>query len=108
MNILFPLPGKIDQIPLFGTLFNMKFHPTALNTKDDIFKLLNLVRTYFHDYGGKHIQFNVISRDTLIDAQINPENYKSLVVRVAGYSALWVELDRNIQDEIIARTENSW
>jgi len=100
--------GKIDQVPLFGTLFNMKFHPTALNTKDDVFKLLNLVRTYFHDYGGKHIQFNVVSRDTLIDAQINPENYKNLVVRVAGYSALWVELDRNIQDEIIARTENTW
>ena len=97
--------GKIDQVPIYGVLFNMKFHPSALKTREDVNKLLNLVRTYFHDYGGKHIQFNVISRDTLIDAQMHPENYKSLVVRVAGYSALWIELDRNIQDEIIARTE---
>jgi len=100
--------GKIDQVPIFGVLFNLKFHPNALATRDDLHKLINLMRTYFHDYGGKHIQFNVISRETLIDAQTNPENYKSLVVRVAGYSALWVELDRNIQDEIIARTENAW
>ena len=55
----------------------------------------------------QHIQFNVISRQTLIDAQNHPENYKGLVVRVAGYSAFFVELNKEIQDDIIARTEHS-
>jgi formate C-acetyltransferase len=84
----------------------MKFHPSALKTKEDLLKFLTLIRTYLDDYGGKHIQFNVVSRETLQDAQAHPERYRNLVVRVAGYSALWVELDRTIQDEIIARTEH--
>ena len=99
--------GKINHIPLFGTLFNMKFHPNALKTKEDLSKFLTLIRTYFDNYGGKHIQFNVIDRKTLLDAQAHPDRYRNLVVRVAGYSALWVELDHKIQNEIIARTEQT-
>jgi formate C-acetyltransferase len=99
--------GKIDQVRLLGVLLNVKFHPSALKTKDDLRNLLAFIKTYLIDYGGKHIQFNVISRETLLDAQEHPERYRNLVVRVAGYSALWVELDRTIQNEIISRTEHS-
>jgi formate C-acetyltransferase len=97
--------SKIDQVPIFGTLFNMKFSPSALKTREDLTKFLTLIDTYLFDYGGKHIQFNIIDRETLLDAQKNPERYRNLVIRVAGYSALWVELTREIQDEIIKRTE---
>jgi pyruvate formate-lyase/glycerol dehydratase family glycyl radical enzyme len=100
--------GRIDHTPIFGTLFNMKFHPSALKTREDLQKFLSLIKTYFHDYGGKHIQFNVIDRGTLLDAQKHPERYRNLVIRVAGYSALWVELDAHIQDEIIKRTEHGF
>jgi len=89
-------------------LFNIKFHPSALSTREDLFKFLSMVRTYFHDLGGKHMQFNVVSSEVLMDAQAHPENYQNLVVRVAGYSALWVELERTIQDEIIARALKTW
>lgn len=100
--------GKINHTPIFGTLLNMKFHPSALKTRDDLKKFMALFKTYLIDFGGKHIQFNVISRQTLLDAQAHPENYRSLVVKVAGFSALWVELDRRIQDEILARTEHKF
>lgn len=96
--------GKIDQIPLFGTLLNMKFHPSSLKDRPDCEKLLVLIKTYF-SYGGKHVQFNVVDSKTLREAQANPERYPNLIVRVAGYSALFHELHRNIQDEIISRTE---
>ena len=96
--------GKIDQIPLFGTLLNMKFHPSALKGEEDLGKLLALVKTYF-EYGGKHIQFNVVDTKTLREAQEHPELYRNLIVRVAGYSALFTELSQKIQDEIITRTE---
>jgi len=99
--------GKIDHMPIFGTLLNMKFHPNSLKSRENLEKFLALIKTYLDDYGGKHIQFNVISRETLLDAQTHPDKYRNLVVRVAGYSALWVELDRTIQDEIIARTEHT-
>lgn len=99
--------GKIDQLPILGALFNMKFHPSALDTKSDLNKFLALIKTYLVDFGGKHIQFNVVSRETLLDAQAHPERYRNLIVRVAGYSALWVELDRTMQNEIISRTEHS-
>ncbi len=98
--------GKINHTPIFGTLFNMKFLPSALKTREDLMKFLALIKTYLVDYGGKHIQFNIMDRETLLDAQKHPERYRNLIVRVAGYSALWVELDRHIQDEIIARTEH--
>jgi formate C-acetyltransferase len=100
--------GKIDHVPLYGTLLNMKFNPSALKTRDDLEKFLAMIRTYLVEYGGKHIQFNVVSKETLLDAQAHPERYRNLIVRVAGYSALWVELDRTIQNELIARTEHSF
>ncbi len=99
--------GKIDQLPMQGSLLNQKFHPASLKTEDDLRKFLALIKTYLINLGGKHIQFNVVDRDTLLDAQDNPDKYTSLVVRVAGYSALWVELDRVVQNEIIARSEQS-
>jgi len=100
--------GKIDQLPMQGSLLNQKFHPSALKTESDLKKFLALIKTYLIDLGGKHIQFNVIDRDILLDARDNPDKYVSLVVRVAGYSALWVELDRLVQDELIARSEQSF
>lgn len=100
--------GKIDHTPIFGTLFNMKFLPSTLATTSDLQKVLALIRTYFVEGNGRHIQFNVVDRAKLIDAQQHPENYPNLVVRIAGYSALWVELDSKIQNEIIARTEQSF
>ena len=71
-------------------------------------KFLALIKTYFEGYMGKHIQFNVVSKETLRDAQAHPENHRNLVVRVAGYSALWIELERVLQDEIITRMEKKW
>ncbi len=96
--------GRIDQSPLFGTLLNMKFHPSALKIREDLMKLQALMKTYF-EYGGKHVQFNVIDSKVLREAQKHPELHPNLIVRVAGYSALFNELHRNIQDEIISRTE---
>lgn len=97
--------AKLDHyIASNGTLFNMKFHPTALAGTHGLENFVSLVRGYF-DQKGSHIQFNVVSRETLRDAQAHPENYKSLVVRVAGYSALFTTLSRSLQNDIIARTE---
>ncbi len=87
-----------------GTLFNMKFHPSALKGASGLESFVALIRGYF-DQKGSHMQFNVVSRETLLDAQKNPEKYKSLVVRVAGYSALFTTLSRSLQDDIINRTE---
>jgi formate C-acetyltransferase len=96
---------KIDQILCSSTLLNMRFHPTALQSEEDLKKLAMLIKTYFN-FGGKWIQFNVVSRETLLDAQKNPESYRDLVVRVAGYSAYFVQLGKALQDDIIARTEH--
>ena len=97
--------SKLDHyIASNGTLFNMKFHPSALEGESGIDSFVNLIRGYF-DQKGSHVQFNVVSRETLIDAQKNPEKYKSLVVRVAGYSALFTTLSKSLQDDIINRTE---
>ena len=87
-----------------GTLFNMKFHPSALEGRSGLESFVALIRSYF-DQKGMHMQFNVVSRETLLDAQKHPENYKTLVVRVAGYSALFTSLSRSLQDDIIHRTE---
>lgn len=87
-----------------GTLFNQKFHPSALSGERGLDNFIALIRAYF-DQKGSHVQFNVIDRDTLKDAQKNPEQYKHLVVRVAGYSALFTTLSRSLQDDIINRTE---
>lgn len=87
-----------------GTLFNQKFHPSALSGREGLEKLAALVRGYF-DQKGMHVQYNVVGRETLIEAQKHPEQYKNLVVRVAGYSAHFVSLDKGLQDDIINRTE---
>ena len=87
-----------------GTLFNMKFHPSALEGRSGLESFVALVRGYF-DRKGSHMQFNVVSRETLRDAQKHPEKYKSLVVRVAGYSALFTTLSKGLQEDIINRTE---
>ena len=86
-----------------GTLYNQKFHPSALSSTSALEKFVSYIRGYF-DQKGMHVQFNVVSRETLLDAQQNPEKYKSLVVRVAGYSALFTSLSRSLQDDIINRT----
>ena len=90
-----------------GTLFNQKFHPSALAGRQGLENFAALIRAYF-DQKGSHMQFNVVSRETLLDAQKNPENYKHLVVRVAGYSALFTTLSRSLQDDIINRTEQGF
>ena len=89
-----------------GTLFNQKFHPSALSGMEGLEKFVAYLRGYF-DQKGMHVQYNVISRETLLDAQKHPENYKNLVVRVAGYSALFTTLSRSLQDDIINRTEQT-
>ena len=97
--------AKLDHgIASNGTLFNMKFHPSALKGASGIEGFISLIRAFF-DQKGMHMQFNVVSRETLRDAQLHPENYKNLVVRVAGYSALFTTLSKSLQDDIINRTE---
>ena len=90
-----------------GTLLNQKFHPSALAGMSGLMKFTSLIRSYF-DQKGMHMQFNVVTRETLLDAQKNPEKYKTLVVRVAGYSALFTTLSRSLQDDIINRTEQGF
>ncbi len=99
--------SKLDHfIASNGTLYNMKFHPSALKGEEGLWNFVSLIRGYF-DQKGSHMQFNVVSRETLEDAQKHPENYKNLVVRVAGYSALFTTLSRSLQDDIISRTEQA-
>ena len=87
-----------------GTLCNMKFHPTALRGAGGLDKLRGVMQTYF-DRGGMELQLNIVSGDTLRDAQKHPENYRDLVVRVAGFSAYFVEVFKGCQDDLISRTE---
>ena len=97
--------SKLDHgIASNGTLFNQKFHPSALSGTKGLNSFVHYIRGFF-DQKGSHIQFNVVSRETLLEAQKNPDQYKSLVVRVAGYSALFTSLSRSLQDDIINRTE---
>lgn len=97
--------GRLDHcaVPL-GILLNQKFHPSALEGESGTRKLASLLRT-FVALKLQHVQFNVVSAETLREAQKHPEKYRDLVVRVAGYSAFFNDLDRAIQDDIIARTE---
>ena len=100
--------SKLDHgIASNGTLYNQKFHPSALSGEKGLDNFVNMIRSYF-DRKGSHVQFNVVSRDTLLDAQKHPENYKHLVVRVAGYSALFTTLSKSLQDDIIRRTEQGF
>jgi len=96
---------KIPHNKYQGVLFNMKFHPDTLKEDADLMKLAAVIRTYFN-YGGKHIQFNIVDAETLIDAQKHPERHRDLMVRVAGYSAYYVQLTKRLQNEILERTMN--
>ncbi|MBI9037197.1 MAG: glycyl radical protein [Bacteroidales bacterium] len=98
--------SKIDHLKTGGTLLNQKFSPQLLKTESELNKLLHLIRSYFK-MDGHHIQFNVITADTLRKAKKNPEQHKNLIVRVAGYSDYFNDLTKDLQDEIIRRTEHS-
>lgn len=87
-----------------GTLYNMKFTPDFFDTEQRRKKFIGMVDAYFQ-MGGFHVQFNVVSKETLEDAKVNPMQHRDLIVRVAGYSAYFIELDPFVQDEVIARTE---
>ena len=97
--------GKLDQTKSGGTLLNMRFTPALLQRERDQQKLASLIRSYFK-MGGHHIQFNIIDTATLRDAQAHPDDYRDLLVRVAGYSDYFNDMTRQLQEEIIARTEN--
>lgn len=94
----------LDTTMYASNLLNAKFHPSVLKDVDGLRKMIHLVKTYM-DLGGHHVQFNVVSIDTLRDAQLHPEKYKDLIVRVAGFSAFYIHLDPVVQNEIIKRTE---
>lgn len=99
--------AKMDHLQTGGTLLNQKFTPAVVAGEEGLNQMANLIRTYFN-MDGHHIQFNVIDRQTLIKAQQNPEDYKDLIVRVAGYSDHFRNLSKALQDEIIERTEQSF
>ena len=97
--------GKLDQTKSGGTLLNVRFVPALLKREEDMRKLGSLIRTYFK-FGGHHIQFNIVDTATLLDAQQHPDQYRDLLVRVAGYSDYFNDMTEQLQNEIIARTEN--
>ncbi len=90
-----------------GVLLNQKMTPQMLSTEENKQKLEMLIRTFFNRLHGYHVQYNIVSKETLIDAQKHPEDHKDLIVRVAGYSAFFNVLSRKTQDDIIGRTEQS-
>jgi formate C-acetyltransferase len=92
---------------LGGVLLNQKMSPEALREESAKKKLLHLIRTFFNDLKGWHVQYNIVSRETLRDAQKRPREHRSLVVRVAGYSAFFTTLAPEAQNDIIARTEHA-
>ncbi len=98
--------AKMDHVRTGGTLLNQKFTPKLLEGQEGIDNLAHLVRAYFR-MGGHHIQFNVVSAETLRDAQKHPEKYRDLIIRVAGYSDYFCDLTKALQDEIINRTEHA-
>ena len=97
--------GKLDQTKSGGTLLNVRFTPQLFRRDEDVKKCASLIRTYFK-FGGHHIQFNIVDTETLLDAQKHPDNYRDLLVRVAGYSDYFNDMTEQLQNEIIARTEN--
>ena len=103
-NAVIKSAARIDHARTGGTLLNMKFNPQVLAGDDAIDKLAHLIRAYFK-LDGHHIQFNVITADKLRQAQERPEENRELIVRVAGYSDYFVDIGRDLQNEIIARTE---
>jgi formate C-acetyltransferase len=97
--------AKMDHVRTGGTLLNQKFTPSLLENEKGVGNLMHLVRSYF-TLGGHHVQFNVVSAEMLRDAQAHPEQYRDLIVRVAGYSDYFNDLGKTLQDEIISRTEH--
>ena len=98
--------AKMDQVKSGGTLLNQRFLPGILKDEEGIEKLCHLIRTYFN-LNGHHIQFNIVDSETLRQAQQKPDEYRDLLVRVAGYSDYFVDLDADHQEEIIARTQHA-
>ncbi|AUY24357.1 formate C-acetyltransferase/glycerol dehydratase family glycyl radical enzyme [Mixta calida] len=103
--------GSVGKLPtgaiLGGVLLNQKLNPATLDNESDRQKLMALLRTFFEDHKGWHIQYNIVSCETLIEAKKHPDRYRDLVVRVAGYSAFFTALSPDAQDDIIARTEHT-
>lgn len=99
--------SKMDHLKTGGTLLNQRFAPTVVQGEEGLENMSNLVRAYFN-MDGHHIQFNVFDKNVLLAAQKNPDEYKDLIVRVAGYSDHFNNLSRALQDEIIGRTEQSF
>jgi Pyruvate-formate lyase len=99
--------AKLDQLKTGGALLNQKFTPAVVAGEDGLNNMATLIRGYF-SMDGHHLQFNVIDSSTLLEAQKHPEDYEDLIVRVAGYSDYFNNLDRALQDEIIARTEQDF
>jgi formate C-acetyltransferase len=97
--------SRMDHLKTGGTLLNLKFTPQVLANEEGVEKLAQLIRAYFR-LNGHHVQFNVVSADTLREAQANPQAHRDLIVRVAGYSDYFCDLSKALQDEIIARTEH--
>jgi pyruvate formate-lyase/glycerol dehydratase family glycyl radical enzyme len=96
--------AKMDQAQCASTLLNMKLHPSSLTTREDLKKLGSLIKAY-SGMGGKWIQFNVVGNEQLLEAQEFPEKYRDLIVRVAGYSAYFVDLSKGVQDDVVKRME---
>jgi len=98
--------AKCDTMGMQSSLLNMKFSAGVLKSKEGKQKFAALLDTYFAK-GGSQVQINILKKETLLDARAHPENYQDLVVRVAGYSAYWIELTPEVRDEIISRTDHS-
>jgi pyruvate-formate lyase len=102
---------SVSKLPankiLGGVLLNQKLSPSALSNETQKQKLISIIRTFFSSLKGWHVQYNIVDRKTLLAAKMNPEDYRDLVVRVAGYSAFFTTLSPDTQDDIIARTEQS-
>jgi formate C-acetyltransferase len=100
--------GKLPtEAILGGVLLNQKLNPASLENRQDKAKLMALLRTFFEVHRGWHVQYNIVSRETLLAAKAHPDQYRDLVVRVAGYSAFFTALSPDAQDDIIARTEHT-
>lgn len=97
--------AKLDQVKSGGTLLNLRFLPSLLKRDEDVVKLGKLIRSYFSQ-GGHHVQFNIVDTATLMAARENPEEYKDLLVRMAGYSDYFNDMNDNLKQEVIERTEN--
>jgi formate C-acetyltransferase len=99
--------SKLQTVKMIAQLLNLKFAPAVLATEEGLQKLVQLFTVFFRDLKGWHVQFNVVDAETLRDAQKHPERYRDLIVRVAGYSALFIALDPRTQEDIIRRTEHT-